>query len=139
MVALPTQDPRAQRAVRDFSRYEFRAVEIRTSRGPIPCVYVTAPAKKDGSRTCYTVALNPAENSARCNCPDFQRRQCRCKHVFMALAFLNVSEPRELGSGDVTGTPAPEQLGAPIAAAAAPVETPEQRRARILRDRELWD
>ncbi|MFN3649746.1 MAG: hypothetical protein ACK47B_09195 [Armatimonadota bacterium] len=128
MVALPTADSRAQRAVRDFDRYDFRAVEIKTSRGPVTAVYVTAPAKKDGFRTVYTVALHPAENSARCCCGDAIHRGVRCKHAWMALAFLNVKEPREL---------APQPAAVPVVD-----ETPEERaarRARVLKDRELWD
>lgn len=126
MVALPVQDARAQKAVRDFDQYDFRAVEIKTSLGLFTAVYVTAPAKKNGTQTVYTVAMNPAENTARCNCGDAIHRGTRCKHSYMALAFLNIQEPRELA-------PATEPTISPEEAARA------ARRAQALRDREeLW-
>jgi len=134
---IPGKSPdqlRRERAAAEFPamRFQLATVKFRDRETGEPCgqigiCYVFSP-----SGEMYTVTLKQNKPSG-CSCPDARRRGARCKHSYATEQFL--TQPQAPAPAP-TPTPRP----APIQRwAARTLETPEERDARITKDRELWD
>ena len=137
MSNLITKTPdqlRRERAQAEFPkmRFQLATVKFRDRETGQPCGQIPICYVFSASGEMYTVLLKQSQTSG-CSCMDAKRRGAKCKHAYATEMYLAAAPQPE-------AAPAPTPRPAPIQRWAARVlETPEERDARITKDRELWD
>lgn len=136
MTSISPKSPdqlRRERAATEFPRMRFQlaTVKLKDRETGEPCgqlgiCYVFSP-----SGEMYTVTLKQSQTSG-CSCSDARRRGLKCKHAYATEMYLGAGpEP----PAEPAPRPAPLQRWA-----ARALETPAERDARILKERDLlWD